>query len=279
MKKILITGANSYIGTSFEKWVNTQYPEEFQVDTVDLSGEMWRKKSFAGYDIVFHVAGIAHQKETKENTSLYYKVNRDLAIETAKKAKESGVKQFIILSTMSVYGKIVGTIKKGDKPNPQNHYGKAKWQADKVIERLADESFKVAVLRPPMVYGKNCKGNYQTLRKFALKSPVFPDFENQRSMIFVENLAEFVKRVIDKQAGGLYFPQDTEYVKTTHMVRKIAENNHSDIKMIRLFNPFVEISLRFRIPIFEKVFGSLTYEKVDTIGLMTFEEIMKKVEL
>ena len=98
-------------------------------------------------------------------------------------------------------------------------------------------------------------------------------------MIFVQNLAEFVKRVIDKQAGGLYFPQDTEYVKTTHMVRKIAENNHSDIKMIRLFNPFVEISLRFRIPIFEKVFGSLTYEKVDTIGLMTFEEIMKKVEL
>lgn len=268
MKRVLITGKDSYIGTSFINWVKEKHPGEFETEELDMIDGTWKEKDFSGYDAVFHVAGIAHQKETKENAPLYYQVNRDLAIETATKAKEAGVKQFVILSTMSVYGTNVGKIRKGDKPSPRSHYGRAKWQADKVIERMADKTFRVAVLRPPMVYGEGCKGNYQLLKKFALKSPVFPNYENQRSMVKIDVLCEFVAELIQKGKGGLYFPQNLDYVCTTEMVKQIAEENGKSIWTTKLFKPFIKLALKMKIGMIEKVFGDLTYEKKRKKALM-----------
>ena len=59
LKKILISGANSYIGTSFERYL-CQWPEEYRVDAIDMMDSTWRERCFVGYDTVFHVAGIAH---------------------------------------------------------------------------------------------------------------------------------------------------------------------------------------------------------------------------
>ena len=153
MKRILITGANSYIGTSFEKWLQ-QWPDKYYVNTIDMIDGSWRQKSFTGYDVVFHVAGIAHVKETKKNKELYYRVNRDLTYETATKARAEGVKHFIFLSSMSVYGIENGVINRNTLLNPTTNYGKSKLQAEKLIQPLNDDSFKVVILRPPMVYGK-----------------------------------------------------------------------------------------------------------------------------
>ena len=148
MKRILITGANSYIGTSFEKFIEENFSEQYVVDTIDMIDGSWIKKDFSRYDVVFHVAGIAHQKETKDNSQLYYKINRDLAIDVAKKSKADGVKQFVFLSSMSVYGMDTGVITKETKPNPKTNYGKSKLQAENEINTLRDGSFKVCVLRP-----------------------------------------------------------------------------------------------------------------------------------
>ena len=257
MKKILITGANSYIGTSFEKYME-QFGNDYSIDTVDMIGDSWKSKSFSGYDSVFHVAGIAHQKETLENAHLYYEVNRNLAVATAKKAKREGVKQFILLSSMSVYGMETGVISKNTVPHPKSHYGKSKLQADEIIVKLDRDTFKVAILRPPMVYGDGCKGNYQRLRSFALKSPIFPDYPNKRSMVYIDNLCAFVKSVIDENKYGLFFPQDVEYVNTSKMVKEIATENGKHIRMTKLFNPFIRIA---PFGIVKKVFGSLIYEK------------------
>ena len=172
MKKILITGANSYIGTSLEKWLGKN-PDKYYVDTVSTRDDAWKKKDFSEFDVVFHVAGIAHIKETKENQDLYYKVNRDLAFEAAKKAKAGGVKQFVFLSSMSIYGQDVGPIGINTIPNPKTAYGKSKYEAETMVLELEDDSFKVAILRPPMVYGPNSKGNYQLLSKFAKKHLYF----------------------------------------------------------------------------------------------------------
>ena len=207
MKKILITGANSYIGTSFEKYIKENYPNDYCIDTVDMIDGSWRKKSFAGYDSVFHVAGIAHQKETKKNAHLYYKVNRDLAIETANKAKDDGVKQFVFLSSMSVYGMDTGVITKETTPKPKSHYGKSKLQAEQKIVPLQDKNFKVCILRPPMVYGKDCKGNFQTVVRIVKKSPVFPKANNKRSMIYIDHLSSFVNLCVRGELSGIYFPQ------------------------------------------------------------------------
>lgn len=257
MKKILITGANSYIGTSFEKYLGS-YPKEYFLDTLDMTNESWKKKSFCEYDVVFHVAGIAHIKGTKSNSNSYYKVNRDLVYEVALKSKKDGVKQFIFLSSMSVYGIENGLIDRNSLTNPKGDYGKSKLEAEKLIETIHEESFKVAILRPPMVYGKGCKGNYPKLASLALNTPIFLDIDNKRSMIYIDNLCEFTRLIIENYSGGLFFPQNIEYVCTSDMVKFISEVHEKKIIMTRLFNPLLKV---LRIEALNKIFGDLIYDK------------------
>lgn len=261
MKKILITGANSYIGTSFEKWV-LQYPDKYSVDTIDMKDERWREKCFRGYDVVFHVAGIAHVSSKPEMKDLYYKVNRDLTIETAKKAKAEGVKQFIFMSSIVVYGDSSFESKVIDKntiPKPSNFYGDSKLQAEEGIAHLESDGFKIVIIRPPMIYGKGSKGNYPKLSKAARILPVFPDINNQRSMLHIDNLCEFIRFLIDNEERGLFFPQNEEYVKTSEMVRLIAEVHGKKVRLTKVFNPVLKL-LACKVGLINKIFGNLVYE-------------------
>lgn len=261
MKRILITGANSYIGTSFDRYM-AQWPDKYQVDTVDMIDGTWRDKSFSEYDAVFHVAGIAHQKETAENAHFYYEINRDLAVETAKKAKADGVSQFVFLSTMAVYGIDEGVISGDTIPSPKTNYGKAKYEAEKKIEALHDSGFAVAIMRPPMVYGEGCKGNYQSLIKFAKIMPFFPDYDNVRSMIHIDRLCWFVKQLLDHTSDGLYLPQDEQYVCTCRMVHEIAKDMGKNLRMLKILNPAVVLAKKFT-GMGKKAFGDLYYEMTD----------------
>lgn len=259
MKKILITGKDSYIGTSFETYAKAL---GYEVDTVDMIDPSWREKSFSGYDAVFHVAGIAHQKETSQNAHLYYEINRDLAVETAKKAKESGVGQFVFLSSMSVYGMESGVIKKDTIPVPNTSYGLSKAEAEEGLKPLSDDNFKVCVVRPPMVYGKDCKGNFQTVVKLVKKLPVFPRVNNKRSMIHIDNLIRFVLLCIDRELSGVYLPQNKDYVNTADMARKIAQSLGKKV----YFSYLLGFGARLLIPIVsmaKKAFGSLVYENCE----------------
>lgn len=266
MKKILITGANSYIGMSFESHLN-QWPDRYRVDTVDMVGDAWRGKSFAGYDAVYHVAGIAHsdyRKISPERAELYYRVNTQLAVETARKAKEDGVRQFIFMSSASVYGESAPiskdkVITRSTPVSPVNSYGDSKVQAEKGIVPLQDESFKVAILRPPMIYGKGCKGNYSTLTKLAKKLPVFPYVENQRSMLYIENLVEFVRLVVDNEEQGVFWPQNDEYTNTSEMVKMIAQVHDKRVVMIRGLNWALKL-MSHVTGLVNKAFGSLCYD-------------------
>ena len=145
----------------------------------------------------------------------------------------------------------------------------------KIVKKLEDDNFIFTCLRPPMVYGKNCTGNYQALRKFALMSPVFPYYKNQRSMIYIGNLCEFVKGCIDEKKGGLFFPQNAEYTNTSEMVKQIAEEHGKRIRLIKAFNWAIKIC---RINTVNKVFGSLTYEPVDTVNKYGLKESIKLSE-
>ena len=279
MKRVLITGKNSYIGTSLENWLMRE-PDKYKVDTVDMKDGSWKEKDFSSYDVVFHVAGIAHIKETSDNQNLYYKVNRDLAYETAQKAKQDGVEQFIFLSSMSVYGIEQGVIDKNTPLTPNSAYGKSKIEAEKLINKLQDDSFTVATLRPPMVYGKGCRGNYPRLVGLALKTPIFPNVDNKRSMIYIDNLSEFVKRLIDNRSGGLFFPQNADYVNTSEMVRIIAEVHGKRVVMTKLFNPLLRL---LNVSTVNKVFGDLVYDMsmsnyVSDYRVCGFRESVKKTE-
>ena len=169
------------------------------VDTVSTLNDEWLAKSFAGYSAVLHVAAVVHQKEGPEMADLYKKVNTQLTIDIAGKSKRDGVRQFIFMSTMNVYGRETGTINSDTLPAPKTMYGKSKLDAERLLKELADESFQVAVLRPPMVYGPGCPGNYARLTKLIKKTPVFPKVFNKRSMIYIENLCEFLRQIIDNK--------------------------------------------------------------------------------
>lgn len=259
MKKILITGANSYIGTSFERYVTEKYPGDYIVDTLDMQNNAWRTNDFSSYDSIFHVAAIVHQKETKKNIHLYTSVNRDLAIEVATKAKSEGVKQFVFLSSISVYGLDIGVINKHSVTNPKTNYAHSKLEAEEGIKALRSPNFKICILRPPMVYGDGCKGNYQLLIKLVNMLPVFPDYNNQRSMIYIDNLSNIVKLHIDRMSDGIFVPQDSKYVCTSDMVKDIAAKTGKKIKFTKFFNFMIPILIKVSYKA-RKAFGNLIYQ-------------------
>ena len=282
MKNILITGANSYVGVSFEKWIS-QWPDKYHVDTVDMIDGSWREKSFAGYDAVFHVAGIAHVSADPSKKDLYYKINRDLAIETAEKAKKDGAKHFIFMSSMIIYGadEPVGKekiITKDTQPAPSDFYGDSKLQADLAIRQLAGETFTVSIIRPPVIYGPGCKGNFPKLLKLAKYAFIFPDIDNRRSMIYIDNFCECVRQIIDETSGGIFFPQNEEYVSTKDVIvkaRKIAGHG-----TLILPCPQFVINLLSGNTTFNKAFGSKIYDKELSCSCgenrVLYEESLKK---
>lgn len=281
MKKILITGANSYIGTSFERYLS-RWPEAYCVDTVDMMDPTWREKDFSGYDSVYHVAGIAHSDNGKispEKERLYRAVNTDLTVETAKKAKADGVRQFIFMSSAIVYGESapIGKskiIKKDTPTAPANCYGDSKVQAELGILPLQDETFRVVILRPPMIYGPDSKGNYPILSKLAQKLPIFPKVKNSRSMLFIDNLTEFVRLMVDREEQGIFFPQNKEYSNTSDLVVRIARAHGKKILPI----PGLTWALKWlsRVTgLVNKAFGSFQYE----MEMSEYEEDYRKVDL
>ena len=267
MKRILITGAGSYIGLHVKAWLE-QWPEDYQVELLSLRSDGWREPSFQGFDAILHGAGIVHQPKSKDDPAqaeLYDRVNHRLTVEVAQKAKEEGVGQFLFLSSESVYGlhapvgKVI-TITKDTPLCPVDNYGISKARAEEDLTALRDANFKVVILRPPMIYGKDCKGNYQTLAKLAKKLPVFPLVENQRSMLYIDNLCELIRLLVEDGADGLFCPQNEEYVCTSDMVNRIAHANGRGILMVRGFGWALKL-LRPMTGMVDKAFGSLCYDR------------------
>ena len=264
MKNILITGQNSYVGTNLKKYLG-KWPDEYKIDAISVRDGEWKKKDFSQYDVIYHVAAVVHKKERPEMKGFYDIVNKELPIEVATKAKNEGTKQFIFVSTMAVYGEDGNLdknviISKKTETNPKTYYGKSKLLAEIELNKLNNDKFKVVILRPPLIYGSNCTGNYARLEKLALNLPIFPMIDNQRSMLYIDKLSEYVKGYIDGEVEGLFLPQDDEYVNTSLLVKKIATDNGKKMHLSKIFGLIVK-STGKRFNLVQKVFGNLIYKK------------------
>lgn len=281
MIKILIAGANSYIGTCFEQYMDNC--DGYELSTVDTIDGAWKQIDFSEFDVVFCVAGLAHANPKPEMKDLYYAVNTDLVAEIAKHAKEKGVGQFIFMSSMIVFGSHQNRIDCDTVPVPENFYGDSKLQADIRLHKLADENFRVVSLRPPMIYGRGSRGNYPRLASLAQKTPIFPEFKNERSMLYVENLCEFIKTMIDNSESGIFYPQNKEYVNTAKLVKTVAKVHGKRIYTVKLFNPILRF-LSKKMTVFNKLFGDYTYAKEMSAYnnfdycVVDFEESIKRTE-
>ena len=275
MKKILILGANSYIGTSFRKYLTTEYPEQYIVDTVSLRGDAWRRMDWADYDSVINVTGKAHADITTLSDAEkqeYYTVNCELACEAAQKAITDRVKQYVYFSSIIVYGDSSNSrkpvrITADTKPAPSNFYGESKLRAEQKLQTLfayAERETKLVILRLPMIYGPGCKGNYKTLVRLAEKLPLFPTYHNERSVLRIEHLAEYLRMLVDSGEEGLFWPQDETYRSTPDMIFELAEKAGKHILPAAWLNPFVRLA--FFLPgkpgkLARKAFGTLTIER------------------
>ncbi|MEV5112725.1 NAD-dependent epimerase/dehydratase family protein [Peribacillus frigoritolerans] len=260
--KILVTGEKSYVGLNLKKWLS-QWNDRYDIEFISLKNEKWKSIDFSNYDVLFHVAALVHKKEQQEMESLYYKVNRDLTVELANKAKQEGIKQFIFMSSISVYGLdgLFGEKQIIDKDTPCapiSFYGKSKLEAEVEINKLNDKNFKIAIVRAPMIYGSHCPGNYSRLRKLAFYTPIFPAVFNERSMIFIDNLSEFLRLIIEEQCHGLFFPQNKEYVNTSQLVKLISNENSKKLLLSKSLGKLVKLVGYNKVA--KKLFGNLVID-------------------
>lgn len=260
MKKVLVIGAHSYIGQKFKEYVSGMKNIDIAIELVSASDGAWRKVNFSLYDAVIHLSGIVHRKEKKNMESLYYEVNHKLAVEIAKKAKQGHVKQFIFMSTAAVFGSYKGCITKETITNPTTYYGKSKLAAEQDIIKLQENEFHVVIVRPPMIYGDGCKGNYPRLVKLAKFTPVFPNYHNKRSVLHIDILSEYLHQLIIKESSGYFHPQNKEYADTCELIIRIRNEMGKKTKLVRCFNPILKI-LSCKNHIFNKLFGDLFYIK------------------
>ncbi|MBA4310816.1 MAG: NAD-dependent epimerase [Chlorobiaceae bacterium] len=268
MKKVLITGENSYIGLSFIEWVKNNHLKNYSVDTISLRDRTWETKDFSTYDTVIHLAAIVHSPLTP--SSLYYEVNRDLTVELAKKVKEQGVKHFIFFSSLSVYGLRNGEINQFTKPLPLDDYGKSKFEAEQELTELETQTFKLSIVRPPIVYGPRCPGNFSRLLRLFYYLPILPKLNNKRSMIFIDNLSDFLHVMIQHQITGTYIPQNEKYVSTISIFREFRKSKGKITILTPLLLPS---SLIKKNSILNKLFSDLTVDKNMSALPTTYQKV------
>jgi len=281
---LLITGSSGFVGGAVQARLKDD--PAFCVSTLSVRGTGWRDHDFSRYDSILHAAGIAHVIADGSMDAQYDAVNHRLTAEIAAKAKAEGVKQFIFLSSMIVFGTaspagVRRMISPDTPPAPTGAYGKSKLDAENAIRALESESFRAAILRPPTVYGPGCKGNYVTLSKLARRLPFFPEFENHRSMIYVENLAELIRLILLRQDRGTFHPQDETDRSVSGIVREICAVHGKTMHFSRALAPLV--CLAGRAGIVRRAFGDMVYDPAmsgypENYRLYSFSEAIRRTE-
>jgi len=258
MKKILITGKNGYISKNLVKFLENKNEK---VEAISIRNNNINNIDFNKYEVIIHAAALVHKKENKvKNKNDFFEINTNLTEKIAKKAKLAGVNHFIFLSTMSVFGIERGIINEQTQLNPKSLYGKSKLLAEEIILDLEDDFFKISIVRPPIVYGEKCTGNYNVLSSLAKKTPIFPEYKNNRSMIYIENLTNFIYIIYKQKKRGIFHPQNSDYVQTSNIYRTIRKHHLKKSMNTKVFNKLISLLMK-QIKIVEKVFGDLVYDQ------------------
>lgn len=270
MDRILITGAGSFIGTNF-----LRYSKFKNAEAVSLIDKKPGDINFNGIDIVIHLAAIVHQSK-KILEQEYFRVNYDLCLQVAESAKKAGVKQFIFMSTVKVYGDAMdgsGIRNETSECNPDDPYGKSKYEAEKALLKISDKNFMVSVIRSPLVYGEGVKANMMSLIRLVDTLPILPlnKIDNKRNFTFVENLVGFIDRIIEKKISGIFIAMDENSLSTSDLVYCISRNLNKKIYLFKFPGFAFKLAHLFIPAILDRLFESFEFDNKRTTHILDFK--------
>ena len=261
--KILLTGAKGFIGSYFQE----HYKDQYDIQTFSFQNDELDSLDLSGFESIIHLSALVHQMGGADEEE-YERINVGNTIALAQKSKQSGVKQFIFMSSVKVYGEESDTAyAENTKCEPQDDYGKSKLEAEKQLINMEDDDFTVSILRTPIVYGARVKANIQNLIKLVNKVPILPfrGIENRRSMVYIGNLCEMINRLCETQLSGIFLAGDDRPVSTTELIELIAKELDKTIYLVNI--PFFEPLLKSLKPSFHK----RLYESLEVNNRMTKE--------
>lgn len=243
--KVLVTGASGFVGRHlceafYQQAINfipvvraadEQFLLKKQALITDIDEETDWSSALAVVDSIIHLAAHVHQMDraNQDNADVYFKLNFLSTMALATQAAKAGVKRFVFISSISVYGvhESTNVINENTTCNPQSHYAYSKYQAELGLLALGrQEGMEIVIIRPPLVYGPSNKGNFLKLLDLVRSGLPLPFgyVDNKRSMVFVDNLVDLLVTVTKhpKAAGQVFLVSDDEDVSTSKLVKSVA---------------------------------------------------------
>lgn len=278
MNKLLLTGSTGFVGSYF---IN-KYKKNYNIKTFSFRNDDINSLNCSEVDVVVHLSALVHQMGGA-SCEEYEKINVTQTLELANKAKQFGVKHFIFMSTVKVYGEEAdGSYTENTICQPEDEYGKSKLKAELELKKLENQNFKISIIRTPIVYGYSVKANIKSLVNLVNKISLLPfaKIENKRSMVYIGNLCHLVDEVIKQQKSGIFLASDNKPLSTTKLIELIAKSLDKKLYLIKV--PFFENLLKLLKPSFHKrLYGSLevdnsiTKEKLNLKNPYTVEDGIK----
>ncbi len=268
MKKLLLTGANGFIGSYFQK----HYHEVFEIETFSFLSDDFEVLDMNGVEVVVHLSALVHQMDGKANEAEYERVNVTQTLQLAQKAKESGVGHCIFMSSVKVYGEeSEGVYDEDTACHPLDDYGKSKLKAEKSLQNIEDNSFKVSILRTPIVYGYGVKANMLNLINLIKKVPILPlgSIKNRRSMVYIGNLCAIIMAIIKSEKSGIFLAKDDETLSTSDLIGEIALALDKKVFLVSL--PFFAFFLqKLKLSFYKRLYLSLEVDNTKSKKALNF---------
>ena len=266
---IIVTGAGGFIGRRFMEYNKSRY----HLVPVSLRTAKVNEIDMTGIQVIVHLAVVAHDF-SKVNNDVQYEVNYHLTKELAEHAKKCGVTQFIFLSTAKVYGEGSSEVlDENSQCSPVDAYGKSKRQAEEYLLSQNSERFKVAIIRTPIVYGPEVKGNMFRLLKLSNKNIPLPfgHSDNLRSMVYIDNLIELINSIMELKASGIFIAGDTQPISTGELIAMIRKslNKRENLIVIPAFAK--KVLKKIKPSLFNRLFGSFVLDTTKTNLALNFK--------
>ena len=262
-KTLMITGASGFIGSNFIK----KYENEYNIVPVCLIKNKPEDLDYTEVDTILHLAALVHQMKGAPEEK-YFEINTELTRRLATTAKEKGVKHFVFYSTVAVWGthgyfeheKVI-TLK--TPLNPLTPYAKSKYDAEDILNELKSENFKISILRPPMVYGKDCPGNMKKLEKLVDIVPILPlgNDGNKRTIVHVDKLLDETNKIIHSENEGIFIPRDDKDMSIKDILEYVFKEKNKKKILIKLPKLGVKLLHKIKPRIVESLYGSLLFRE------------------